>query len=117
VIVVSNRIPVTPGHEEAFEQLFRASMKHVHDQPGFIRNEIHRRRPMKRDGRRWIEDPEGETHHEIKTWWRSLADFEGWVGSESFAAAHRERPSTDMVRGPAQLSIYEVVDVSEAASR
>ena len=48
MIVVTNRIPVAEGHEEDFEDRFSKRVHLVDQSPGFIRNEVHRPRPMKR---------------------------------------------------------------------
>lgn len=109
MIVVTNRIPVAKGHEIDFEDRFRRR-KHLVDQsPGFIRNEVHRPRPMKLDHATgtWSEDPDAEGYYEVKTWWRSFDDFVAWTKSESFRAAHSDRPPKEMFRGPNQLTIHE----------
>ena len=40
MIVVSNRIPVAPGHEEAFAERFRGRARLVEGHKGFVRLEI-----------------------------------------------------------------------------
>ncbi len=111
MIVVTNRIPVSSGHEIDFEERFRNRIHLVDTHPGFIRNEVHRPRPMRFDHEsgRWVDDPEGEGYYEIKTWWRELADFEAWVGSPDFRRAHSSRPPREMFRGPNVLEIHEVL--------
>lgn len=110
MIVVTNRIPVSAGHEIDFEDRFKRRIHLVVPHEGFIRNEVHRPRPMRFDHEqgRWLDDPEGEGYYEVKTWWRSLDAFEAWVGSPSFREAHADRPPKDMFRGPAKLEIHEV---------
>ena len=49
MIVVTNRIPVAEGHEADFEDRFKHRVHLVDRAPGFIRNEVHRPRPMKLD--------------------------------------------------------------------
>ena len=111
MIVVTNRIPVAQGQEIDFEARFKRRVHLVDRSPGFIRNEVHRPRPMKFDGASggWKPDPEGRGYYEIKTWWRSMADFEAWTKSEAFAEAHRDRPPKEMFAGPNVLEIHEVV--------
>lgn len=111
MIVATNRIPVAPGHEADFEERFRQRKRLLDECPGFVRNEVHRPRPMKFDhqARAWQDDPEAEGYYEIKTWWRTLEDFQGWVGSPAFREAHANPPPKEMFRGPNQLEIHEVL--------
>ena len=110
MIVVTNRIPVAAGHEIDFEERFKTRAHLVDQSPGFIRNEVHRPKPMKFDHEQggFVEDPDGEGYYEVKTWWQSFADFEAWTRSESFAKAHANRPPKDMFRGPNVLEVHEV---------
>ncbi len=110
MFVVTNRIPVAEGHEPDFEDRFRKRVHLVDRAPGFVRNEVHRPRPMKfdHDAGGFVADPEGEGYYEVKTWWRSFADFEAWTKSEAFAEAHRNRPPKEMFRGPSKLEVHEV---------
>lgn len=116
MIVVTNRIPVRQGHEEDFEDRFRNRAHLIDQAPGFIRNEVHRPRPMsfQHETGTWVDDPQGEGFYEVKTWWRSLADFEAWVRSPAFAEAHKNRPPKEMFRGPNVLEIHEVFLTSDA---
>ena len=66
MIVVTNRIPVTTGHEIDFEDCFR--------------------------NRVYLGDPDAEGYYEVKTWWRSMDDFVAWTRSEAFAEADANRP-------------------------
>lgn len=110
MIVVTNRIPVAEGHEEAFEDRFRRRAHLVDQSPGFIRNEVHRPKPMRLDHAtgQWSADPEGEAFYEVKTWWQSFDDFVAWTQSPSFAEAHRDRAPKEMFAGPNKLLIHEV---------
>ena len=110
MIVVTNRIPVTEGYEIDFEDRFRKRVHLVDQAKGFIRNEVHRPRPMKLDhaSGSWSEDPDKEGYYEVKTWWESFEDFVAWTRSPAFAEAHRNRPPKDMFRGPNVLEIHEV---------
>ena len=49
MICVTNRIPVAEGYEIDFEDRFRKRVHLVDQAKGFIRNEVHRPRPMKLD--------------------------------------------------------------------
>ena len=110
MIVVTNRIPVSAGHEIDFEDRFRKRVHLVDSHPGFIRNEVHRPRPMRfdRQAGSWSPDPEAQGYYEVKTWWRTLEDFENWVRSPSFREAHSSRPPREMFRGSNVLVIHEV---------
>jgi heme-degrading monooxygenase HmoA len=46
MVVVTNRIPVSKGHEIDFEDRFKRRVHLVDRSPGFIRNEVHRPRPV-----------------------------------------------------------------------
>jgi len=110
MIVVTNRIPVSEGYEADFEDRFKKRVHLVDQSPGFIRNEVHRPKPMKfdRDRGDWVPDPDEEGYYEVKTWWRSMDDFVAWTKSPFFAEAHKNRPPKEMFAGPNQLVIHEV---------
>ena len=110
MIVVTNRMGVADGHEIDFEDRFSKRVHLVDQAPGFIRNEVHRPRPVRfvHETGRFEPDPQSHGWYEVKTWWRSMADFEAWVSSPSFAEAHRDRPPKEMFRGPNVLEVHEV---------
>jgi len=70
-VVVTNRIPVAEGYTIDFEDRFRKQIGLLDHSPGFLRNEVHRPRPMKfsRETGHWDDAPEIEGYYEIKTWW------------------------------------------------
>lgn len=109
MIVVTNRIPVAQGHEIDFEDRFRRRVHLVDQSPGFVRNEVHRPRPMRFDHEQgWVADPDAQGWYEVKTWWRSFEDFVAWTRSPAFAEAHSNRPPKEMFAGPNVLEIHEV---------
>ena len=110
IICVTNRIPVSEGFEIDFEDRFKKRVHLVDQSPGFIRNEVHRPRPMRFDKTKpgFVDDDDGQGYYEVKTWWRSLEDFENWTQSESFREAHKNKPPEGMFRGPNVLEIHEV---------
>ena len=110
-VIVTNRIPVAEGHTLEFEERFRTRIHLVDQSPGFLRNEVHRPRPMKfvPDTGEWVTNPEEEGYYEVKTWWRSMDDFINWTRSESFRIAHSNRPPKEMFRGASKLLIHEIV--------
>lgn len=110
MIVVTNRIPVASGHEIDFEDRFRNRVHLVDQAPGFVRNEVHRPRPVRFDHESggFIDDPDSEGSYEVKTWWKSLEDFVAWTRSPAFAEAHANRPPSGMFRGPSVIEVHEV---------
>jgi heme-degrading monooxygenase HmoA len=110
MIVVTNRIPVAEGHQIDFEDRFRRRVQLVDRAPGFIRNEVHRPRPMKfsHDAGSFVDDPDEQGYYEVKTWWRSLDDFVAWTRSPAFAEAHSNRAPKEMFAGPSKLEIHDV---------
>ena len=110
MICVTNRIAVADGYEIDFEDRFRRRVHLVDQAKGFVRNEVHRPRPMTLDHQsgEWRPGPPGTGYYEVKTWWRSFEDFVAWTRSPSFAEAHRSRPPKEMFRGPNELTIHEV---------
>ncbi len=110
MIVVTNRIPVAEGWEEKFEERFRKRVHLVDRSPGFVRNEVHRPKPMKMDHATgtWSPDTDTQGYYEVKTWWRSFEDFDAWTKSPAFAEAHANRPPKEMFAGPNKLVIHEV---------
>ena len=115
MIVVTNRIAVAEGHEIDFEERFQNRLHLVDQHPGFLRNEVHRPRPMRfdRDQGRWVDDPLGQGVYEVKTWWESLEAFTDWVHSEDFRRAHSNRPPKEMFRAPNELTVHEIVTSSD----
>ncbi len=57
-VCVTNRIPVTAGHEEEFEDRFSNRVHLVSNSPGFLRNEVHRPKAMRfnHTSGKWEED-------------------------------------------------------------
>jgi heme oxygenase (mycobilin-producing) len=111
MIVVTNRIPVAAAHVIDFEDRFKKRVHLVDSAPGFIRNEVHRPRPMKFEHAQggFVPDPDSEGYYEVKTWWRSIEDFTAWTKSPAFAEAHRNQAPKEMFRGPNVLEIHEVM--------
>ena len=121
MIVVTNRIPVAQGHEIDFEDRFRRRVHLVDRAPGFVRNEVHRPRPVRFDHEKggFVPDPTQQGFYEVKTWWRRFEDFTAWTASPAFAEAHRDRPPAEMFAGPNVLEVHEVflsTDLGDDAS-
>lgn len=111
MIVVTNRIPISKGHEIDFEDRFKRRVHLVDRHPGFLRNEVHRPRPMKFDHEQgtWRDDPDAEGYYEVKTWWRTFEDFVAWTQSPAFQEAHANRPPKEMFRGANILEVHDLV--------
>jgi heme-degrading monooxygenase HmoA len=111
MVVVTNRIPVSKGHEIDFEDRFKRRVHLVDRSPGFIRNEVHRPRPVKfsHETGGWVEDLDTQGYYEVKTWWRSMDDFVAWTKSPAFAEAHSSRPPKEMFAGPNVLEVHEIL--------
>ena len=110
MIVVTNCIPVADGFEADFEDRFKKRVHLVDQARGFVRNEVHRPRPMKFDHEKggFVEDPKTAGYYQVKTWWKTMKDFEDWTMSPAFAEAHANRPPKDMFSGPSKLEVHEV---------
>ena len=110
VCVITNRVPVTKGYEDAFEERFRNRSGLIDTEPGFLRNEVHRPHPMKMDmsAGGLVPDDDTQGHYLIKTWWRDFDDFVAWTKSESFAEAHRNPAPEEMFAGSTVIEVHEV---------
>ena len=110
MIVVTNRISVASGHEIDFEDRFRNRAHLVDQSPGFIRNEVHRPKPMRfdPDTGAWQEDADAQGYYEVKTWWQSFDDFVAWTMSDAFAEAHKKPAPKEMFAGSSELLVHEV---------
>jgi heme oxygenase (mycobilin-producing) len=117
VIVVTNRIRVASGHESQFEERFRRRAPAVDRSPGFIRNEVHRPRPMRFDRElgEYVPDPSQPAFYEVKTWWRSFQDYEDWTRSPEFEKVHESKGSKDKLVTQSELDVHEVFIESPAS--
>jgi heme-degrading monooxygenase HmoA len=110
MFIVTNRIPVSPDFETEFEDRFRKRAHLIDREPGFIRNLV--LRPVKRRFNHqtgaW-EEKEEQGFYLVQTHWESEQAFWDWTRSESFRAAHSNRPPAEMFAGPNVLEIHEVV--------
>ena len=109
MIVVTNRIPVSPGYEEDFENRFRNRAHLIDKSPGFVKNQILRpvRRRFDHATGAWKETEE-RGYYLVQTYWESEEAFWDWTKSDSFRAAHSNRPPAEMFAGPNVLEIHEV---------
>jgi len=116
MIVVTNRIPVAEGFEEDFENRFRHRAHLIDKSPGFVSNRILRpvRRRFDHATGNWIETAE-RGYYLVQTYWESEEAFWNWTKSESFRAAHSNRPPAEMFAGPNVLEIHEVAMTTDPA--
>ena len=113
MIVVSNRIQVAPGHEEAFEKRFEGRAGLVENHPGFIRLEILRPKAVQMHGK----PLGGSDYYVVLTYWESEQAFVGWTESEDFRTAHASRPPKEMFSGPNVFEMHEVIQTAYRPSR
>jgi heme oxygenase (mycobilin-producing) len=94
MIVVMNRIKVSEGHEEEFEQTFLTRDRAVDQMTGFIDLQV-------------LRPGEGRTYI-VMTRWNSRQAFDAWTTSEAFLSAHRKQ-SPGFIEDRPILEIYEVL--------
>jgi heme-degrading monooxygenase HmoA len=110
VIVVSNRIQVAKGHEEAFEKRFEGWARLVENYFGFIRLEILRPMSVQMHGKLLG----GSDYYVVLTYWENEQAFIDWTESEDFRTAHSSRPPKEMFSGP---NVFEMHEIIQAVSR
>jgi heme-degrading monooxygenase HmoA len=81
VIVVTTRFSVPEGRESDFEQRLRVGVQALERPPGLIRNEVLRPCALRFEPSQgqFLPQPRRLLQYEVKTWWRSLQDFEDWA--------------------------------------
>ncbi len=99
MVVVSNRIRVAKGQEEAFEKRFAGRLGYVERHRGFVRFEL--LKPIQSDS------------YVVLTYWETEQDFLAWTESEDFKEAHRNRPPKEMFAGPNVFELHEIIQHSE----
>ena len=111
MIVVSNRIQVAKGHEEAFENRFRGRARLVENHPGFLRLEILRPGSVEMHGGAMGQSD----YYVVLTYWETVEDFVHWTESEDFRTAHSQRPPKEMFAGPNVFELHEIIQHVEKA--
>ena len=102
-----NHIPVKPGRESEFEELFRQREKAVEKQPGFISLDV------LKPGQKMImgQSVESTTHeYQVLTRWENEQAFVEWVHSEDFKRAHSRQKDTTMFDGKSHLTLHGTID-------
>ena len=110
MFVVSNRIPVAEGHEEAFAERFRHRAGLVEGHPGFVRLEICRPVRISMHGH----ELGGSAYHVVLTYWQRKEDFLAWVQSADFRTAHSQRPPEGLFAGESVFELHEIIQSAEA---
>lgn len=97
--IAMNRFRVTPGQEEAFEEVWRGRDSRLKGLPGFV--EFH-----------LLKGPKAEDHtlYASHTIWASRADFEAWTKSQAFRDAHKDAgQNKHLYLGGPRFEGFEVV--------
>lgn len=98
MFIVSNRIPVNPEHNDAFEERFRNRDSEVDEMDGFIAFQLLR------------PNNEGDPYI-VMTMWKTQAHFEAWKNSDTFKNGHgksSQLPEGTFLGRPV-LETYDVV--------
>jgi heme-degrading monooxygenase HmoA len=80
MFVAMNRFRIVPGHEEAFENIWKGRESSLADMPGFQSFHL-----LRGD----TNAEEGYTLFASHTIWASKDDFVAWTKSENFRQAHK----------------------------
>ena len=114
MFVVTNRIPVSEGHEADFEDRFKKRAHLIDQSPGFVKNLVLRpvQRRFNHTTGAWEEKAE-QGYYLVQTYWESEQAFWDWTNSESFRIAHSNRPPAEMFAGPNVLEIHQVIQSTE----
>lgn len=110
MFVVSNRIPVAPGQEDAFAERFRHRAGLVEHHQGFVRMEILRPDTVPLHGRSMGASP----YHVVLTYWERKEDFVAWTQSQDFRTAHADRPPPEMFAGDNVFELHEIIQSAVA---
>lgn len=124
MIVVTNRLPVAAGREEEFEEKFRARARRVESAAGFVRLEILRPQArVKDESGQWrtTKASDAPLEYEVRSYWRSMSDFDEWTGGEAFRGAHEkvlddngrptaERLPSGLLLGRPVIRFFEVLE-------
>lgn len=115
MFVVTNRIPVSEGHEDAFEDRFRNKISGIERSPGFVKNLILRPISRRYDAKIGAyRESEEQGYYLVQSYWETEEDFWSWTASDSFRAAHSDRPPPEMFAGRNVLEIHQIILGKEA---
>ena len=102
-----NHIPVTPGREADFEQLFRQRERSVQEQPGFISLDVLKPGAKMQMGK---PIPDDSNEYQVLTRWQSAEAFRNWISSDSFKKSHSRESDPAIFAGKSYLSTHETVE-------
>ena len=115
MFVVTNRIPISEGHEDAFEDRFKRKMSGIEQSPGFVKNLILRPVSRRYDAKTGTyRESEEQGYYLVQTYWETEEAFWKWTSSDSFRAAYGDRPPPEMFVGRNVLEIHQVILEREA---
>ncbi|MEO8179495.1 MAG: antibiotic biosynthesis monooxygenase [Deltaproteobacteria bacterium] len=110
MIVVTTRFAVAEGRESDFEERLRQGVQLLERPPGLIRNEVHRPCALRFEQKlgQFVSEAKRSLSYEVKTWWRSLQDFEDWTQTPAFAQGDLRRALHETFIGAESLDVHEV---------
>jgi len=96
MFIVANRIHLSSGWEETFEERFKQRAGQIDKQPGFVSMQI-------------LKPDNGDSPYVVLTTWQDKASFEAWVGSDDFKLAHSNPMPKEAFSGESKLEMHEVI--------
>jgi heme-degrading monooxygenase HmoA len=119
VIVVTTRFKVPEHQQSEFEQRLREGVHLLQRPPGLIRNEVHRPCAIRFEQSRgqFVPEARSAAQYEVKTWWRSLEDFEDWTQGPAFQSHTGGRALQETFTRAELLNVHEVFIESPRAGQ
>ncbi|MEY4545570.1 MAG: hypothetical protein RL685_1765 [Pseudomonadota bacterium] len=115
LIVVTTRFSVSGDEQSDFEQRLRDGVQLLQQPPGLIRNEVHRPCAIRFEQSSGQFVPQTRSvaqssaaQYEVKTWWRSLEDFEDWTQSPACQSQEGRRALQETFTRAELLAVHEV---------
>lgn len=110
MIVVTTRFKVLEAEQSDFEQRLREGMLLLQRPPGLLRNEVHRPCAIRFEQSRgqFVPEQRSAAQYEVKTWWRSLEDFEDWTQGPAFQTQAGRHALQDTFTRAERLDVHEV---------
>ena len=113
MIVVTTRFRVPEDEQSEFEQRLREGVLLLQHPPGLIRTEVHRPCAIRFEQSQGQFVPQSragaqQAQYEVKTWWRSLEDFEDWTRGPAFQSQAGRRALQDTFTRAELLDVHEV---------
>ena len=96
MLLISNRIPVAPEWQKAFEDRFHNRAGQIDKQPGFVRLEI-------------LKPVDTASPYIVQTVWEDEAAYQAWVESDDFKAAHSNPLPKEAVTGNSQMEMHNII--------